>query len=150
MMRPLRLRVMLLLVAFPIGYTKTGQLKPFRIGRFVFVLAVTAAAGAALWGYLPQESRERMATLLDLKNDYNAGDSTASRSAIWLRNSGAVLSRPIGYGLGTSEYVDSLTGGAYRALHKRHLRALHGSFKVALDSLVHAVTRRTEPRIKLH
>jgi NADH dehydrogenase len=39
---------------------------------------------------------------------------------------------------------------AYRALHKRHLQALHGSFKVALDSLVHAVTRRTEPRIKLH
>jgi NADH:ubiquinone reductase (H+-translocating) len=39
---------------------------------------------------------------------------------------------------------------AYRALHKRHLQALHGSFKVALDSLVHAVTKRTEPRIKLH
>ncbi len=39
---------------------------------------------------------------------------------------------------------------AYRSLHKRHLQALHGSFKVALDSLVHAVTRRTEPRIKLH
>ncbi len=39
---------------------------------------------------------------------------------------------------------------AYRSLHKRHLQALHGNFKVALDSLVKAVTRRTEPRIKLH
>jgi len=39
---------------------------------------------------------------------------------------------------------------AYRLLHKRHLQALHGTFKVALGSLVHAVTRRTEPRIKLH
>jgi NADH dehydrogenase len=39
---------------------------------------------------------------------------------------------------------------AYRALHKRHLRALHGSFKVAVGSLVNAVTRHTEPRIKLH
>jgi NADH dehydrogenase len=39
---------------------------------------------------------------------------------------------------------------AYRSLHQRHLRALHGNFKVALDSLVKAVTRRTEPRIKLH
>jgi NADH dehydrogenase len=38
----------------------------------------------------------------------------------------------------------------YQGLHKRHLRALHGSFKVALDTLVHAITRRTEPRIKLH
>jgi NADH:ubiquinone reductase (H+-translocating) len=39
---------------------------------------------------------------------------------------------------------------AYRSLHQRHLRALRGNFKVALDSLVKAVTRRTEPRIKLH
>jgi hypothetical protein len=30
------------------------------------------------------------------------------------------------------------------------LRALHGNFKVAFDSLVKTVTRRTEPRIKLH
>ena len=39
---------------------------------------------------------------------------------------------------------------AYRSLHKRHLQALHGNLKVALDTLVRAVTRRTEPRIKLH
>jgi NADH dehydrogenase len=39
---------------------------------------------------------------------------------------------------------------AYRSLHQMHLRALHGNFRVALDSLVRAVTRRTEPRIKLH
>ncbi len=39
---------------------------------------------------------------------------------------------------------------AYKSLHKRHLQALHGNFKVALDTLVKAVTRRTEPRIKLH
>jgi NADH dehydrogenase len=39
---------------------------------------------------------------------------------------------------------------AYLSLHKRHLQALHGSFKVVLDTLVKALTRRTEPRIKLH
>ena len=39
---------------------------------------------------------------------------------------------------------------AYRSLHLMHQRALHGSFKVALDTLAKAVTRRTEPRIKLH
>jgi NADH dehydrogenase len=39
---------------------------------------------------------------------------------------------------------------AYLSLHKRHLQALHGTFKVALDTLVKGVTRRTEPRIKLH
>jgi len=39
---------------------------------------------------------------------------------------------------------------AYRSLHQMHLRALHGNFKVALDTLVRILTRRTEPRIKLH
>jgi len=39
---------------------------------------------------------------------------------------------------------------AYRSLHKRHLQALHGNIKVALDTIAKAITRRTEPRIKLH
>ncbi len=39
---------------------------------------------------------------------------------------------------------------AYLSLHKRHLQALHGTFKVGLDMMVKAATRRTEPRIKLH
>jgi O-antigen ligase len=64
-----------------------------------------------------------MATLLDLSHDYNAGASTASRSAIWARNAGAVWSRPIGFGLGTSEYVDGKTGGAYRAIHNSFVEA---------------------------
>ena len=29
-------------------------------------------------------------------------------------------------------------------------RALHGNFKTALDTIVRFITRRTEPRIKLH
>jgi NADH:ubiquinone reductase (H+-translocating) len=39
---------------------------------------------------------------------------------------------------------------AYRSLHQMHLQALHGNFKVALDTLIRTLTRRTEPRIKLH
>jgi len=39
---------------------------------------------------------------------------------------------------------------AYLSLHKRHLQAVYGSFKVALDTIGNAFTRRTEPRIKLH
>jgi NADH dehydrogenase len=39
---------------------------------------------------------------------------------------------------------------AYRSLHKRHLQALHGNIKVALDTIAKGITRRTEPRIKLH
>jgi NADH:ubiquinone reductase (H+-translocating) len=39
---------------------------------------------------------------------------------------------------------------AYRSLHQMHLRALHGNFKVALDTLARTISRRTEPRVKLH
>jgi NADH:ubiquinone reductase (H+-translocating) len=38
----------------------------------------------------------------------------------------------------------------YWSLSKMHQHALHGSAKAALDTAIHAITRRTEPRIKLH
>jgi NADH dehydrogenase len=38
----------------------------------------------------------------------------------------------------------------YRALYKMHQRALHGVPKTALASLGRMLSRRTEPRVKLH
>jgi len=38
----------------------------------------------------------------------------------------------------------------YQSLYKMHQRALHGSFKVFLETLARTLTRRTEPRVKLH
>jgi len=38
----------------------------------------------------------------------------------------------------------------YRSLYKMHEQALHGTVKTALDTLARALTRRTEPRVKLH
>jgi NADH dehydrogenase len=38
----------------------------------------------------------------------------------------------------------------YLSLYKLHELALHGFWKVALDTLARLITRRTEPRIKLH
>jgi NADH:ubiquinone reductase (H+-translocating) len=38
----------------------------------------------------------------------------------------------------------------YRSLHLMHQRALHGTGKVALDTLAKTLTQHTEPRIKLH
>jgi NADH dehydrogenase len=38
----------------------------------------------------------------------------------------------------------------YRSLYKMHERALHGSAKTALGTLARLLTRRTEPRVKLH
>jgi len=38
----------------------------------------------------------------------------------------------------------------YVSLYKMHEFALHGFFKVALDTLARLITRRTEPHVKLH
>ena len=38
----------------------------------------------------------------------------------------------------------------YRSLYKMHERAVHGTAKVALSTLARAVSRRTEPHVKLH
>lgn len=38
----------------------------------------------------------------------------------------------------------------YRSLHKMHLRAVHGSFKTALDTVAGLLAQRTKPRVKLH
>jgi NADH dehydrogenase len=38
----------------------------------------------------------------------------------------------------------------YESLYKLHELALHGPMKVSLDTLARLITRRTEPRVKLH
>jgi len=38
----------------------------------------------------------------------------------------------------------------YASLYKMHELALHGFWKVALDTLARTITRRTEPHVKLH
>ena len=38
----------------------------------------------------------------------------------------------------------------YVSLYKMHELALHGFAKVALETLARLITRRTEPRVKLH
>jgi NADH dehydrogenase FAD-containing subunit len=38
----------------------------------------------------------------------------------------------------------------YRSLYKMHQRALHGMLKTTLDTAADLISRRTEPRVKLH
>jgi len=38
----------------------------------------------------------------------------------------------------------------YLSLYKMHELALHGTVKVALDTLARLIVRRTEPHVKLH
>lgn len=115
--------VVLLLVAFPLAFDKSGELKRFQLGRFVAVLAVLGVLATLLWGFLPAESRAQMATLLDLKHDYNAGSAAGSRTAIWSRDLAQAWKRPIGYGVGTSEYVNGISGGGYHVAHNSYLQS---------------------------
>jgi NADH:ubiquinone reductase (H+-translocating) len=39
---------------------------------------------------------------------------------------------------------------AYRSLYKMHERALHGVRKTAFDTVARNLSRRGEPRVKLH
>ena len=38
----------------------------------------------------------------------------------------------------------------YQSLYKMHQQALHGTAKVVLDTIARTLTRRTDPRVKLH
>jgi NADH dehydrogenase len=60
---------------------------------------------------------------------------------------GSLMGRLIGPSFFIEGYIARLM---YRSLYKTHQLALHGPTKVALDTLAHLITRRTEPHVKLH
>ena len=60
---------------------------------------------------------------------------------------GSLMGFISGKGLWVEGYFARLM---YRSLYKMHETALHGPLKVAFDTLARAMTRRTEPHVKLH
>jgi len=60
---------------------------------------------------------------------------------------GSLMGKLIGGALFIEGYFARIM---YISLYKLHLYALHGFARVFLDSLAHTITRRTEPRVKLH
>jgi NADH:ubiquinone reductase (H+-translocating) len=53
--------------------------------------------------------------------------------------------------LGGAIFVEGLFARfMYISLYRMHLYALHGLAKVVFDTLARMITRRTEPRVKLH
>jgi NADH dehydrogenase len=53
--------------------------------------------------------------------------------------------------LGGNLFIEgALARWAYRSLYKMHERALHGVTKTALGTLARSLSRRAEPRVKLH
>jgi O-antigen ligase len=116
--------VLLATTAFPLDIAKSGQLKQFAAAGMLVRWGLIALTGLAVWGHLPQESQDRLLTLLDLKHDYNADpNSNASRTVLWRRDIGLALQRPIGYGMGSASAVDGLNGGQYRTAHNSLVQA---------------------------
>jgi hypothetical protein len=113
------------LVAFPLGLDQGGALIKFSIGKTLTRCALLGLVSVLVWGHLPAETQQRMATLLNLGSDYNANaDENGSRLLIWKQDLGMVWKRPIGYGMGSAELVDGLAGGQYRTAHNSFLQAL--------------------------
>jgi NADH:quinone reductase (non-electrogenic) len=57
----------------------------------------------------------------------------------------------MGFVIGRSFFIEGLFARLmYRSLYKMHEMALHGPFKVVMDTLSRMITRRTEPVVKLH
>jgi len=112
-------------MAFPLSRDKSGALKVFSIGRTLAKCAILVFLVAFAWEYLPTDTQERMATLVNLGSDYNADpNENGSRLLIWRQDIGMVLQRPIGYGLGSAELVNGLAGGQYRTAHNSFVQVL--------------------------
>jgi O-antigen ligase len=113
-----------LVIAFPLSRDAKGGLKGFSLGRTLVRAAILLGIVAFSWNYLPVDTRDRMATLLDLGHDYNTDESLkGSRTVIWKRDVRLALERPIGYGLGSAQIVDGLNGGQYREAHNSLVQA---------------------------
>jgi O-antigen ligase len=87
------------------------------------VLLGVACVSVIVWSQLPQDARERFATVLDLSHDYNLdpNDPTA-RGQIWSRGIRATIDWPIGYGPQTFPMVDWKYGGRFNAPHNSYLQ----------------------------
>jgi len=117
--------VVLAVSAFPLDLSGDGQLKRRNIASLVVVLGLTAALGAALFGFLPESSKEHLETLVHPNEDYNTSTTlNASRRVLWTRSLKLAFERPIGYGTATAPAVDGIYGhGQYRTVHNSVIQA---------------------------
>jgi O-antigen ligase len=135
--------VALLLFAYPLKFSKTGELRGFAPVGTVVKLAFLAMLGVLVWGKLPEDTRDRLATLMDLQHDYNADPHlNASRTVLWRRDIELTLQRPIGYGAGSASAVDGRAGGWYRTAHNSFVQAFVelGVLGLALFVSIYVVT----------
>lgn len=110
--------VIVLVAAFPVDMESDGSLRVFCLRGFLLRALLIGLAGIAVWSFLPDTTKTRLSTLMDLSQDYSADLSLkGSRRSIWRRDMNMAFQRPIGYGMGAAEIVDGMAGGQYRTAH---------------------------------
>jgi hypothetical protein len=97
-----------LLVLAPIRRPQAGPGGDSTVrNRILLPTLGVVCAAMLLWPYLPAQTRDRLASVMQLGSDYNLDTTNKnSRSAIWERGLSAALQRPIGYGIQTYPMVD--------------------------------------------
>jgi len=96
---------------FPLDVARNGWLKRRNIAAAVVALGFAAVLGTVMFGFLPQDTQERLLTLIHPEQDYNTStDINASRRVIWMRDLRLAIERPIGYGAATAVFVDGKYG----------------------------------------
>jgi len=99
-----------------------SEKKPNR--KFLSMIGVLVL-GTVVWTQLPNDARERFATVLDLGHDYNLDPTNdKSRGQIWSRGTRATLARPYGYGPWAFGMVDYRYGGRMMAPHNSYVEAM--------------------------
>lgn len=112
---------MVFVILFPL---RGGKVSQQRIGRMFGALIVVGCLGAAIWPQLPQSTRQRLSTVLDLGSDYNLDpDNATSRGQIWKRGMTAAVKRPVGYGVGSFAMVDLKFNGRMEPPHNSFVQA---------------------------
>lgn len=115
------LAMLLVGAALPLVPRKNG--KKVGVAGLMARLAGLALLGVVAWFFLPDATKERLATITSLGSDYNTDlTNNESRLTIWKRAAEASLERPIGYGLYTFNMVDGMRGGQYRTAHNSLLQ----------------------------
>jgi O-antigen ligase len=95
------------------------------ISTKIMRLTVLACVSVTIWQEIPDDARQRLASILTAGSDYNSTDTQDGRVAIWSRNLPLVVKRPWGYGAGSFSMVDGMfAGGRYKAPHNTYLEAV--------------------------
>jgi O-antigen ligase len=80
-------------------------------------VVVIAMAAPIVWNALPEDARIRLATVTDVKEDYNVTEDQVGRLSIWKRGMAALGERPWGVGLGAFQAAEMAQGGQFRTAH---------------------------------